>query len=90
MFEYKCGLNETVSNSKPKWNPDECWCECKESNDWGSSKNNYIWNLSMCNCECYKTCKIDEYLNDKNCSCEKNLIEFDMPNKTETLLDDKK
>ena len=26
----KCRLNESVCNSKQKWNNDECWCEYKE------------------------------------------------------------
>ena len=28
--ECKYGLNESVCNSKQKWNHNECWCECKE------------------------------------------------------------
>ena len=28
--EFKCGLNESVCNSKQKQNHDECWCECEE------------------------------------------------------------
>ena len=28
----------------------------------------------MCDCEYNKACKIDEYLDIKNCSCEKRLI----------------
>ena len=31
-------------------------------------------NPSKCRCEYYKTCKIDEYLVIKNCSCEKRLF----------------
>ena len=34
--ECKCGLNESLYNSKSKWNHGECWCESKELNDWGS------------------------------------------------------
>ena len=30
-------------------------------------------NSSKCDCECNKAYKIDEYLNIKNCSCEKRL-----------------
>ena len=29
---------------------------------------------STCDCEWKKTCKINEYLVTKNCSCEKSLI----------------
>ena len=28
-YECKCGLNESVCNSKRKWNHDECQRECK-------------------------------------------------------------
>ena len=28
--KHKCGLNESVCNSKQKWNHDECRCEYKE------------------------------------------------------------
>ena len=35
----KYGLNESVCNSKQKWNHNECRCECKELDDWGSCKN---------------------------------------------------
>ena len=51
----------------------------------------------MCDCECNKTCKIDEYLDIKNCSCKKRLFgklelvcDDEILNTTETSLDDKK
>ena len=28
--ECKCGLTESVCNSKKKWKHNECWCECKD------------------------------------------------------------
>ena len=37
-------------------------------------KNQFLWNPSMCDCECNKTSKIRIYLNIKNCSCEKCLV----------------
>ena len=37
--EHKCGLNESVCNSKQKLNHDEFRCECKELDDWGSCKD---------------------------------------------------
>ena len=55
-----------------------------------------MWNPSTCVCECNKACKIDEYLDIKNCSCEKNLIgklllecEEEILNSTRTLRNDK-
>lgn len=43
----------------------------KAKNHWDNiSKKDYIWNLSISACECYKKCKIDEYLN----SCTKHPV----------------
>ena len=66
-------MNESVFNMKQKWNHDECWCECKESDDWGFYKDDYMWNPSTCDCECTKTCTTDKYLHIKNCSCKKRV-----------------
>ena len=35
----------------------------------------FIWNLSNCECECYKLCDIGEYLDYKNCKCRKKLVD---------------
>ena len=90
----KCVLNESVHNSKK--NHDECRCECKELNDWGTCKNKYVWNPKKYNCKCNKACKIDEYLDIKVCSREKRLFcklalecENEILNTAETSLDDK-
>ena len=32
-YDYKCGTNESVFNSKQKWNSAECRCEYKEIDD---------------------------------------------------------
>ena len=86
-----------MCNSKQKWSHGECPCECKKSDDWSSCKDDYIWNPSACGCESNKACKIDKYLDIKNCSCEKSLIdrlvlacEDEILNVTEDSLDDKK
>ena len=39
-----------------------------------SCKDDYMWNPSMCDCECNKACKIDECLDIKNFSCIKPLL----------------
>ena len=96
--EWKFEFNKSAcSNLKQKWNHDECWCECKELDNWGSCKGDYMWNPSTCHCECNKSCKIDEYLDFKSCSCKKHLFgklvlacEDEILNTTETSLDDKK
>ena len=49
-------------------------CECKEVDDWSSYKDNYMWNPSICDCECNKVFKIDECLDIKSCSCKILLI----------------
>ena len=88
---HECGLNESVCNSRQKWDHDECQCKCKELDDKGSCKNNYLWNSSTCDCECNKAHTIDEYLDIKNCSCKKHDKLLDeILNTTETSLDNKK
>ena len=54
LCECKCGLNESVCNTKQNGNCDECRSECKYLDDWGSCEKDYIWNPSICNCECNK------------------------------------
>ena len=56
-----------------------------------------MWNHSTHDCECNKACKIDQYLDIKNCSCKKHLIgnlvlEYGdkILSTTETLLNNKK
>ena len=38
----KCTLDEGVCNSKTRWNLDKCRRECKELDNWSSSKNDYL------------------------------------------------
>ena len=42
LCECKCGLNESVCNSK------QCRFECKELDAWSSCKDAYKWNPSTC------------------------------------------
>ena len=97
LFECKFGLDESLYNSKEKWNHDKYRCECKKLGDWGSWKIDYMWNPSACDCERNKTCKIYKYLDIKNCLCKKSLIlilvlegEDKISNATEMSLDDKR
>ena len=57
--ECKCELNESVCNSKQKWNHNEYWCECKELNICGSCEKGYTWDPNTCDSECNKACKSD-------------------------------
>ena len=63
-----------IQATKQKWNHNNCRCECKELDVWSSCKDDYMCNPSTCDCECNEAYKIDEYLDIKNCSCEKRLI----------------
>ena len=72
--EYKCALNESLFNSKQKQNYDNCRFECKELEDWSSYKDGYMWNSSTYDCKCNKACKIDKYLDTKNCSRKERLF----------------
>ena len=85
-----------VTPSK-KWNHNKCRCERKELDDCGSCEIGYMGYPSTCVCECNKAWKIDEYLDIKNCTCEKSLIgklvlkyEDEILNTIETLLNNEK
>ena len=71
----KCGLNDSVCNSKQKWSNGKCRCDCKELDDSSSCKDNYIRNPSTCDYECNNGCKIDKNLDLENCSC-KNMFNW--------------
>ena len=43
--------------------------------DKGVRNKGFIWNLSNCECKCYKSCDISEYLDCKNCKCKKRLVD---------------
>ena len=80
-----------------KRNYDEYQCECKELDDWGSCGKDYMWNPSTCDCKCNEACKIDEYLDTKNCACKNCLIgklvlgcKDEILNTIKTTPDDKK
>ena len=60
--ESKCGFNGSACNSKQELNHDEYSCDCKELDQWGSCKNDYMQIPRTCDCKCNKACKIDEYL----------------------------
>ena len=46
-------------------------CECKQLIDKGVCDEGFIWNLSNCECECDKSCNIDQYLDYSDCNCKK-------------------
>ena len=56
-------------------NEDKCRCECKELIDKGTCDKGFIWNASNCECECEKSCNINEYFDYSSCKCRKQLID---------------
>ena len=50
----KCRLDPSVWNNKQCWNNDKCRWEWKELIDKGRCDNGFIWNPSICECECDK------------------------------------
>ena len=44
----KSKFNSTTCNSNKKWNNKTCQCECK---NYHKSKEDYIWNPSICICK---------------------------------------
>ena len=47
-------------------NHDERHCECTESDDWSSCKDNCMWNPSTCDYDCNKPRKTDDYSDIQN------------------------
>ena len=43
--------------------------------DKGKCDDGFIWNPSICECECDKSCDFGEYLDCANCKCRKRLID---------------
>ena len=43
--------------------------------DKGVCDKRYAWNPSNCECECDKSCDFGEYLDYKNCTCRKRLLD---------------
>ena len=73
--ECKCKLNKGVSNIKEISNKDTCQWECKKIDTKEVCDSRFIWNPSVCICECNKYCDIYEYLDHKNCICIRKMAE---------------
>ena len=69
-----CRLDGIICNSKQQ-NEDKCRCECKELIDKETHDKGFICNPSSCECECDKSCNINEYLDYSSCKCRKKLID---------------
>ena len=71
----KCRLDTRVCNDKQRWSNDKYRCEWKELTDKGTFDDEFIWDPSICECECDKSCDVGEYLDYANCKCRKRLID---------------
>ena len=56
----KCRIDVSVFNNKRRQNNDKYRCECKELIDKGICDKGFIWNLSICECECDTSCDVGE------------------------------
>ena len=81
----ECRLDAIVCNNKHRWNKNKCRCECKELINKSVCDRVYTWNPSNCECECNKSCDFSEYLDYKNCICEKRLVNELIDEFTETI-----
>ena len=43
--------------------------------DKGVCDEGFVWNPSICECQCYRSCNFSEYLDYKNCKCKKGLVD---------------
>ena len=71
----ECRLDAVICIDNQRWNKDKCRCECKELIDKGVCDKDVIWNPSNCECECNKACDFSEYLDYKNCTCKRRLVD---------------
>ena len=73
-WKCQCRLDASVCNVKQRWNNEKCRRACKELIDRGRCEKGFIWNPSICECECDKSCDVREYLGYGDCKCRKELI----------------
>ena len=62
--ECKCRLDTSVCNNK----------QCREC-DKRRCEKRFIWNSSICDCECDKLCEGRQYLDYENCKCRRETID---------------
>ena len=86
----ECRLGGIFCNNKQRWNNDKCRWECKELIGKGVCDKGYIWSPSNCECECDKSCDIGEYLDYKNCTYKKRLVNKLVEECNETIDEEKK
>ena len=55
--------------------------------NWLTNGRLFIWNPSICECECNKSCDIEQYLDYKNCKYRKKLISKLVENVVKILME---
>ena len=71
----KCRFDVSVCNNKQRWNNDKWKFKWKELIEKSRCDDGFIWNPSMCECECDKWCNFDEYLDYANCEYRQKMID---------------
>ena len=74
-------VSVAINNVETKINAD---ANAKNWLSYGVCDKGFIWNPSNCECECYKSCDIGEYLDYENCRCRKKLVDKLVEECTET------
>ena len=70
----KCRLNSSVCNNKQRCKEFKECKGCKELIGKGRCDKGFIWNPSNFDCECDKSCDVEQYLDYKNWKCRKKII----------------
>ena len=73
----KCRLNARVCKDKQCRNSDKSKFEYNKLDNKAWCDHAFIWNPSICEWECYKSCEVDGYLDYAHCKCRKRLIDID-------------
>ena len=74
-------VSAAINNVETKINAD---ANAKNWLMYGVCHKGFIWNPNNCECECYKSCDISEYLDYENCRCRKKLVDKLVEECTET------
>ena len=73
----KCRLNARVCKDKQCRNSDKSKFEYNKLDNKAWCDHAFIWNPSICEWECYKSCEVEGYLDYAHCKCRKRLIDID-------------
>ena len=67
-----CPLTSAICKDRQEWNENKCRGECKEDLVIKlACDKGYMWNPSICSCECDRYCKTGQYLDYKRKKIEK-------------------